>query len=148
MNQKQILDFAFLSEMVTYKRQNYKRQNNQKVERSKGRISKRQNVQKVELQKGRTFKSQNFYFIFEKEENFLIFTRKIRQFLKKKFTKLHFSVEFSMERLVNYGVNEKKKRTLIYDQKYELFLIQPVVQTALRTLANKNREINVLGLKT
>ena len=30
----------------------------------------------------------------------------------------------------------------------KLFLIQPVVQTVLRTLANKNREINVLGLKT
>jgi len=53
-----------------------------------------------------------------------------------------------MERLANYGVNEKKKRTLIDDQKYELLLVLPVVQTALRTLANKNREINVLGLKT
>ena len=30
----------------------------------------------------------------------------------------------------------------------KLFLIQPVVQTALRTLANKNREIKVQGLKT
>ena len=38
---------------------------------------------------------------------------------KKKFSKLHFSVEFSMERLVNYGVNQNKKRTLIDDQKYE-----------------------------
>ena len=45
-----------------------------------------------------------------------------------------------MEKLVNYGVNEKKKRTLIDNQKYELLLIQPVVKTALRTLANKNRD--------
>ena len=58
-----------------------------------------------------------FFFIFEKEENFLVFTRKSAIFFK--FTKLHFSVEFSMERLVNYGVKQKKKRTLIDDQKYE-----------------------------
>ena len=32
---------------------------------------------------------------------------------------MHFSVEFSMERLVNYGMNQKKKRSLIDDQKYE-----------------------------
>ena len=49
---------------------------------------------------------------------FYIFTGKSAN-LKKKFTKLHFSVEFNMERLVNYGVNQKKKRTLIDDQKYE-----------------------------
>ena len=61
-----------------------------------------------------------------------------------------------MERLVNYVVNQKKKRTLIDDQKYEYNFekikngteFSQLVQTALRTLANKNREINVLGLKT
>ena len=59
------------------------------------------------------------FFIFEKEENFLIFTRKSANFFFFKFTKLHFSVEFSMEMLVNYGLNQKKNRTLIDDKKYE-----------------------------
>ena len=61
-----------------------------------------------------------------------------------------------MERLVNYGVNQKKKRTLIDDQKYEFNFEKIKNRTEFSQKCKqpenprkkKNREINVLGLKT
>ena len=79
------------------------------------------------------------FFLFLRRKK--IFTRNSAN-LKKKFTKLHFSVEFSMERLVNYGVNPKKKRTLIDDQKYEY---NSASENARK---QKQRNIRILGLKT
>ena len=49
------------------------------------------------------------------------FYKKIREFLKKSSQNCisRLNSAWRLERLVNYGVNQKKKRTLIDDQRYE-----------------------------
>ena len=116
---------------------------------TKGRTFKRQNIVKVEhskgrVTKGRTFKRQNFL-IFEKQEIFLILTRKSANFFK--IQKLHFWLEFSMERLVTYFFKKLSMdaRSLRRDARGGQFMYRIHSLKYLRSI--RHRVANIKGLE-